>query len=180
VRALPAAAVLLTAALAAGCSGGSSGSPATPGTAGASDAAKVAWNPCDGLTAAEVGRYVGERVTEHDGTDAQPRCTFTPQTKGGAAYDVSYLSFDGGLDAALGSMGAVARQLRPVRVPGAQAARLAVNTKRTGVLVTGFVQTKGLVQSVNAVQLAPYDEGAVVAATRRLLAALARKAPDPS
>jgi hypothetical protein len=47
------------------------------------------------------------------------------------------------------------------------------------VLVSGFVQTEGLVQSVNAVQLRPYDERAVVSGTRRLLAALAAHAPAP-
>jgi hypothetical protein len=93
---------------------------------------------------------------------------------------VSYLYFDGGLDAALGSMGAVARQLRPVSVPGADAARVAVRERRSGVLVTGFVQTQGLVQSVNAVDLAPYDRDRAVASTTRLLAVLARHAPDPS
>jgi len=35
-----------------------------------------------------------------------------------------------------------------------------------------------IVQRVSAVQLAPYDEDAVVAATTALLGELARKAPD--
>ena len=90
-----------------------------------------------------------------------PRCA-----KGGAAYDVSYLWFDGGLDAALDAMGATGAQLEPVDVAGAEAARLVVDPSKTGVLVTGFVQTDGLVQSVNAAQLAPYDRNQVVATTR--------------
>jgi threonine dehydratase len=42
------------------------------------------------------------------------------------------------------------------------------------------VQTDGLVQSVNAVQVRPYDERAVVAGTRVLLGELARQAPSPT
>jgi hypothetical protein len=140
----------------------------------------VAWSPCDGLTAARVSRLLGEPVREHDGTASQPQCTFVPQERGGAAYQVSYLWFDGGLDAALGSMGRLGSQLRPVQVPGADAARIAVARKNSGVLTTGFVQTDGLVQSVNAVQVRPYDEQAVVAGTLALLGELARKAPSPA
>lgn len=74
------------------------------------------------------------------------------------AAAVSYLWFDGGLDAA----------------------RIAVRERRSGVLVTGFVQTEGLVQNVNAVHLEPYDRRALVTlvtSTTALLAALARTAP---
>lgn len=148
-------------------------------TAEESQAAAVAWSPCDGLTARSVEALVGEPVNENDGSADQPRCTFTPQRKGGAAYDLSYLWFDGGLDAALAAMGAAATQLEPIDVPGADAARIVVDAQgEDGLLVTGFVQTEELVQSVNAVQLAPYDEEAVVAGTTALLGELAAKAPD--
>jgi hypothetical protein len=170
-------AALAAAALASGCSSDGGSGPTTPDPA-VSDAADVAWNPCDGLTAAQVGRLAGEELAEQTGTAAEPRCTFTPVAEGGPAYDVSYLWFDGGLDAALDAMGTVGTQLRPVDVPGADAARLAVRARPSGVLVTGFVQTDGLVQSVNAVQLKPYDERRVVASTRHLLAALVRGAPS--
>jgi hypothetical protein len=183
--ALAGAVALLSVALSA-CSGGS-GSPASsasigssPGADPSSEAAGVAWSPCDGLTAARVGRLLGEPVREQDGTAGQPRCAFVPRTRGGAAYQVSYLWFDGGLDAALRSTGRLGSQLRPVRVPGADAARLAVARRASGVLTTGFVQTDGLVQSVNAVQVRPYDERAVVAGTRALLGELARQAPSPT
>jgi hypothetical protein len=169
------AAVLLAGALLAGCSSGSEEAEAPD--AAASDAADVAWSPCDGLTAARVGRIAGGAVTEENGTAEQPRCTYLPTAEGGPAFDVSYLWFDGGLDAALHEMGAIARQLRPVEVPGADAARVAVRARRSGVAVTGFVQTGGLVQSVNAADVTPYDERSLVAATRDLLAALAREAP---
>ncbi|GAA1777035.1 hypothetical protein GCM10009795_023900 [Nocardioides hankookensis] len=157
----------------AGCSSDGSDAP----SAAESAAANVAWSPCDDLTAASVGRLVGSGVKEQDGTVTAPRCTFTPAETGGPAYDVNYLWFDGGLDAALDAMGASGDQLRSVDVAGADAARVAVRAEKGGVLVTGFVQTEGLVQSVNAAQVAPYDEDQVVSGTKALLAALAEKAP---
>jgi len=182
--ALAGLAVALAVAL-TGCSGGSgpsSGSSADSASASADpsrEAAGVAWSPCDGLTAARVGRLLGESVRERTGTAGRPQCTFVPRETGGAAYQVSYLWFGGGLDAALRSTGRLSAQLRPVRVPGAEAARVAVARRSSGVLTTGFVQTDGLVQSVNAVQVKPYDEQAVVAGTRALLGELARRAPAP-
>lgn len=139
----------------------------------------VAWTPCDDLTAERVSQVVGEPVVEQTGTSAEPRCAFTPETEGGAAYDVNYLLFTGGLDAALDAMGAAGTQLRPVDVPGANAARLAVRERESGLLVTGFVETDGLVQSVNVAQLAPYDRAAVVTSTTDLLAELVTNAPAP-
>ena len=141
------------------------------------DIKAVAWSPCDDLTAERVSEVVGEQVTEQNGTTTEPRCAFTPETEGGAAYDVNYLLFTGGLDAALDAMGAAGTQLRPVTVPGANAARIAVRAKDTGLLVTGFVETDGLVQSVNVAELAPYDRDAVVASTTALLAELVKNAP---
>ena len=90
---------------------------------------------------------------------------------------MSYLWFDGGLDEALDAMGAASpgssrSTSRAPRPPG-----WSWSPSKTGVLVTGFVQTDGLVQSVNAAQLAPYDQEQVVAGPRRLLAELAQQAP---
>ena len=164
------AGVLLAPALLVGCS--ESEPPADE------DVAAVGWSPCDGVTAAEVSRIAGEPMTAQTGTAEEPRCVFTPETEGGVAFDVNYLLFDGGLDAALHSMGAASSRLRPVDVPGADAARVAVRERESGVLVTGFVQTDGLVQSVNAVQIAPYDKDELVTSTTGLLAALARTAPQ--
>lgn len=174
MRPLVATAVIAAAALLAGCS---SNPPAAAPTAEQSKAAAVAWSPCDGLTAAAVSRIAGADLTMQTGTTDQPRCTFVPKRKGGPAYDVNYLYFDGGLDAALDSMGAAGTQLRPVTVPGADAARLAVRERKSGILVTGFVQTRGLVQSVNVVDLKPYDRDSVVGSTEELMARLARGAP---
>ena len=184
-RVLPAGALLATALL-AGCSSGGSGGSGGPGGPGdahdlgaaASDAADVGWSPCDGLDAAQVSRFAGQRMAEQTGTADQPRCAFTPLADGGPAFDVNYLFFDGALDEAWRTMGPVQGRVSRIAVPGADAARLVVNARRSAVLVTGFVQGGGLVQSVNAVQLRPYDEQQVVSATRRLLAALVRVAPE--
>jgi hypothetical protein len=174
VKAPVLAAALLAAVLTAGCS---AGSESPDPTAAVSDAADVGWSPCDGLDAAQVGRFAGEQLAEQTGTADQPRCAFTPVAKGGPAFDVNYLFFDGGLDEAWRTMGEVQGRVSRIDVPGADAARLVVHARRPAVLVTGFVQSGGLVQSVNAVQLRPYDEQRVVEATRQLLAALVRAAP---
>lgn len=173
VRAL--AVVLLAALVLGGCAQQPAADPSA-----AISARGVGWSPCDGLTAGSVSDLAGEPMTEQTGTSDQPRCAFTPKGKGGAAYDVNYLWFDGGLGSAWESMGDVAGTVTDIDVPGAQAARLVVNATDSALLVSGFVQTKGLVQSVNAVQLAPYDEPTVVRATRGLLAELVEQAPDPS
>ncbi len=170
------AAVLLAGLTLTGC--GDDQDSSTTGAADPSDAAAVSWSPCDGVSAAQVSRFAGQRMAEKNGTADQPSCTFIPVAKGGPAFDVSYLWFDGGLDAALSSMGASGAQLESVEVRGADAARIVATPKKSVVLVTGFVQTGGLVQSVNAAQISPYDAKAVAGATTRLLGALARAAPD--
>jgi hypothetical protein len=163
------AALLLTAC--------SDSEPGADDTHDIDDVAGVAWSPCDGLTADRVSEIAGEPMLVQTGTSDQPRCTFTPETEGGTAYDVNYLLFDGGLEDALAAMGAGSARLRPVDVPGADAARIAVRERESGILVSGFVQTAGLVQSVNAVHLSPYDRGALVASTTDLLAELVTQAP---
>ena len=176
MRARPAAALAAVVLVlgAAGCSSGDSQASSEAEAA----AANVGWSPCDHLTAALVGRLVGEPVTERTGSVTEPQCTFIPKRKGGAVYDISYLWFDGDLDEALDTVAAAGSQLEPVDIDGADAARVAVRTQKSGVLVTGFAQTEGLVQSVNAVQVKPYDEDAVVAGAKALLAELARSAPS--
>lgn len=172
------AALVGAAALLTGCSGGSD-PESDPAPAGASDPAAVQWSPCDALSAQQVSAIAGETVTKTTGTEDSPRCAFLPKHQGGPAFEISYVFFDGGLDDALDAMGGAGTQLKPVDVDGAKAARLAVRSKKEAVAVTGFVETQGLVQSVNAAQLAPYDAGALSEATTELLATLARSAPDP-
>jgi hypothetical protein len=161
------AAVLLT-----GCSTAEDPAPTTADVAGAG------WSPCDELTAAQVGAIAGAGLRMRTGTEESPICRFVPKAEGGPIYDVSYLFFDGGLDTALDAMGTVGTQLTSVDVPGAEAARLAVRERRSGIAVTGFVQTDGLVQSVNAVHLNPYDRDAMVSSTTELMALLVENAPQ--
>jgi len=179
VRAAVATALALLSLGVAGCSSESdqpdAADPSDPAQASAAD---VAWSPCDGLDAAQVTRLAGERMAEQTGSADQPRCAFTPVAEGGPAFDVNYLWFDGGLDEAWRSMGQVQGRVSRIDVAGADAARLVVHARGSAVLVSGFVQTGGLVQSVNAVQLRPYDEQRVVATTRGLLAALVKAAPE--
>ena len=139
--------------------------------------AGVGWSPCDGLSAERVSEIAGEAVEKQTGSTDAPRCTFTPTTEGGAAYDINYLLFDGTLDEALSSMGSASQRLRPVQVPGADSARIAVRERDSGILVSGFVETGGLVQSVNAVDVKPYDRRALVDSTTALLAELVTQAP---
>ena len=172
-------ALVLAVAAAAGLTGCLSGCSATDDPKPtAADLAGVGWSPCDDLTAQQVGEIAGQPLTEENGTEESPRCSFLPKEKGGPAYDVSYLFFDGGLDTALDAMGTVGEQLESVDVPGAEAARIAVRERNGGILVTGFVQTDGLVQSVNAVQLKGYDRDAMVESTTGLMALLAGNAPQ--
>jgi len=169
------------AALLAGCGDSADPEAADPSAAAAASAAVgVNWNPCDGLSADEVSAIAGTRVRMNTGSLESPRCTFLPQQEGRLAFDISYLFFDGGLDEALDAMGEAGRQFDSVEVPGADSARIVTKARKSGVLVTGFVQTAGLVQSVNAVELKPYDEQAARAATVDLLGALAAAAPTAS
>lgn len=142
------------------------------------DVAGVAWTPCDGLSAERVSQIAGEEVEMQTGTVDAPRCTFIPLAEGGAVYDVNYLLFDGALDDALASMGSASSRLRPIEVTGADSARIAVRERDSGILVSGFVQNGGLVQSVNAVDVQPYDKQAMVASTTALLAELVTQAPQ--
>jgi hypothetical protein len=111
------------------------------------------------------------------GTVDQPRCAFLPAAKDGPTLNVTYLWFDGGFEQAFASMGRLPGRVSRPAVPGADAARLVVNTNRQATLVTGFVKTGRLVETVNAVQLTPSDPQAVVRATRRVMATLVGHAP---
>lgn len=182
------AAPLLLAALLplAACGGGDdstgTSSPAGSGSlsSGGSTSggvSKAAWNPCRDLRADRVGAALDAEVTVDTGTSAAPRCAFLPVEEGGPTLNVTYLWFDGGLDEAFSSMGRLDGEVTSPRVPGADAARLVVNTNRKATLVTGFVQTGGLIETVNAVQLAPSRPRAVVRATRAVMSTLAQHAP---
>lgn len=136
-----------------------------------------AWNPCGAVDPASVGAALGADVTRETGTADNPRCAFLPKLNGGPTLNVTYLWFDGGFERAWRSMGTLDGTVTDVHVPGADAARIVVRASRQAVLVTGFVKTGRLIETVNAIGLAPYDRAAVVGATRDVLAVLSRHAP---
>jgi hypothetical protein len=135
------------------------------------------WNPCADLAAARVSAALGTEVTKENGNDATPRCAFLPVAEGGPTLNVTYLWYDGSFEEAWDSMGRIRGRVTGLDVPGADAARLVVHTRKKAVLVTGFVQTGELIETVNAIALDPDDRAALVAATRQVLTALARNAP---
>ncbi|WP_182524980.1 hypothetical protein [Nocardioides dongkuii] len=175
LAAVPAALVLLL----AGCGGGSDPAPSADPSPSAessdpSASAAPAWNPCDGLRVARIEAALGERLRKDSGTPDAPRCALVPRTEGGAVLDANYLVFPEGLDAAWEQMGAPddGSATEP-DVPGADDARLVAGTSEDGALtVTGFVQNGAVVQVVNAVDPAPYDRRAVLAAVRESMAQL--------
>jgi hypothetical protein len=165
-------------------SSGSSGSSASSGSgssgsgsSGSTAASGAAWNPCGDLSARRVGAALGARVTVDTGSADQPRCAFLPAATNGPTLNVTYLWFDGRFEQAFTSMGRLEGRVTRPAVPGADATRLVVNTNRQATLVTGFVKTGRLVETVNAVQLTPSDPRAVVRATRRVMTTLVAHAP---
>lgn len=160
-------------------------SPDDPGHAAAADPSSAAsalaeaatWNPCADLSAGPVGRSLGVRVTKETGTADTPRCAFLPTVEGGPTLNVTYTWFDGGFERAWRSMGELDGTVREVDLRGADHARLVVSTRKQAVLVTGFVQTGDLIETVNAAALAPYDRAAVTAATTNVMATLVEHAP---
>jgi hypothetical protein len=74
-------------------------------------------------------------------------------------------------------MGELDGTVREVDLRGADHARLVVSTRKEAVLVTGFVQTGDLIETVNAAALAPYDRAAVTAATTNVMDTLVEHAP---
>jgi hypothetical protein len=135
------------------------------------------WNPCADLAAGPVGRALGGRVSKETGTVDTPRCAFLPEAEGGPTLNVTYTWFDGGFERAWRSMGELDGAVRDLDLRGADHARLVVSAREKAVLVTGFVQTGDLIETVNAAALAPYDRASVTAATTEVMATLVRHAP---
>lgn len=151
--------------------------PAAAPSATPSSPAPV-WNPCADLAAAPVGRALGADVTRETGTVDTPRCAFLPVAKGGPTLNVTYVWYAGSFEKAWAGMGKIDGTVTDVDIAGADNARLVVNARRKAVVVTGFVKTGNLIETVNAIWLAPYDRAALVDATTGVLATLSRHAPD--
>jgi len=138
------------------------------------------WNTCDVLDAAFVKAQFGIDATEHTGTPTKPECRFTPaEGSGDAAITSNYLLFPGTLEQAWKTMGQ--RDDADVRTPaidGADDARVVVNATKEQLYVTGFVQNGDLIQQVDVVDPAPYDEKRVVRGVRATLTTLSTHAAE--
>lgn len=138
------------------------------------------WNPCDVLDAAFVKERFGIDATEHAGTPTKPECRFTPaEGSGDAVITSNYLLFPGTLDQAWKTMGQQAdADVRTPQVEGADDARVVVNATKKQLYVTGFVQNGDLIQQVDVVDPAPYDEERVVRGVRATLTTLSAHAAE--
>jgi hypothetical protein len=169
---LLAAGLLVSAAL-TGCS--SDDDPtATPTPSASVDV----WNPCDGLSAARVGKALGTEVTMDTGTADSPRCAFVPAEKGGPVTNVTYGLFAGGIDEIWQTMGVQKGVTSRPKVPGADGARLLVKTRHKAAALTGFVQNGTLVQIINVLDPRPYDRATIVAAGVQVMRDLSAHADE--
>ena len=161
------AALLLLAA----CSGDDPPPPAPTPT-------EALWNPCDSLELDEVAAWFDAGFAKNAGTPQAPLCTFTPDHEGGPVVDANYMVFAEGLAALFDSMtGLDPDDVREVRVPGAEAARVVVDFDDRQLFVSGSVQNGDLIQTVDVVDPRPYDEARVVRAVRSILAEFSAAAP---
>lgn len=138
------------------------------------------WNPCDALDAAFVKSEFGIDATEHAGSPTKPECRFTPaEGSGDAVITSNYLLFPGTLDQAWKTMGQQAdADVRTPPVEGADDARVVVNATKKQLYVTGFVQNGDLIQQVDVIDPAPYDEKRVVRGVQATLTTLSAHAAE--
>lgn len=162
----------LAAATLSGCGGSSPSASTSP-----SAAALPAVQPCAALDAAAVSRALGSKVRIDTGTATSPICFLRPSDPHGAAFDMSYQWFYvGGLEAYFRTAHLPAGKLSDIKVPGADAGKIIVNTDKSAYHITGYVQNDALVQSVNGVG-SRQDADRILAATKLILAQLSAGAP---
>jgi hypothetical protein len=90
-------------------------------------------------------------------------CSFTPATEGDPVVDANYQIYPAGLAKIFEELGSSeTATVRVPRVRGAEDARLVVDADDDQLYVSGFVQNGELIQTVDAVDPAPYDRGRVV------------------
>lgn len=162
------------------------GTPATPpdslttsssASPGASPTGKP-FNPCSGLDVAAISKTLGSPLTMATGTASQPRCALLPRRKGDPTFELSYLWFDGGLDAAWQAItDKPAGTVTEPRIKGADATKLIVQRNGSGYVVSAFMQNGDLIESLNGVALPPYDAPAMARATTAILTQLSAAAP---
>jgi hypothetical protein len=93
--------------------------------------------------------------------------------------DANYMVFPEGLDSLFESMTDLdPDDVREVQVPGADAARVVVDFDDRQLFVNGSVQNGELIQTVDVVDPAPYDEAQVVRAVRSMLGEFSAAAPS--
>lgn len=145
-----------------------------------STAAEALWNPCDGLDTSEVDAVFGETFGQETGSEADPRCTFTPGTEGGVVVNVTYQLYGGTIKDIVSQLGPASddSSLTAPRLPAANGARILTSIEGGALAVTGLVRNGRLIQLVNAVDLAPYDKPATVMGVRALMVQLAKHADD--
>ncbi len=143
------------------------------------DETPALWNPCDVLDAAFIEETFGTVAQEEDGEPTEPDCRFVPEQEGEPAVTVDYLQYSGTLDEAWETMDISpdAESSSPA-IEGADDARIVINAYRKDLGVTGFVANGDLIQSVNIVDPAPYDEEKILAGVRATLAVLSEHAVE--
>jgi hypothetical protein len=155
-----------------------SSGPASSGSSSTASAAAAAFNPCDSLSAKKVSRALGAPVRITKGTADTPRCGLLPKKKNDPTFELSYLWFDGGLEAAWKTMDVGAGTVTSPKVAGADDARQVVQRTTSAYAVSAFLQNGSLIQSLNALAPAPYHARAIQRATAEILAELSAGAPQ--
>jgi len=172
-RLLLAALATALAATITGC-GGATDPKADP----SASASTPTFDPCAGLAAAPVAKALGAGLKVDRGTTGSARCALLPAKKGGPTYELNYLWFDGGLDAAFATMTIPAGTVTKPKVAGADAARLIVQKTSKAYYISGFVQNGNLIQSLNGIALKPYAAAKMHRAALVLLAEMSANAPS--
>ena len=153
-------------------------SPTTPVASPSASPSGKPFNPCDGLHVAAISTTLGSPLKMVTGTAGAPRCALLPKRHGDPTFELSYLWFDGGLDAAWQAItDKPAGTVTEPHVPGADATKLIVQRKDSGYVVSAFMQNGNLIQSLNGVALPPYDARAMQRATMAILTQLSAAAP---
>lgn len=139
--------------------------------------AEPLFNPCTALDVAEVSRLLGTELAQESGTPDAPVCTFTPLAEGGPVLNANYQQLDSGLDSIFEGMGVEQSAVTQVRVPGADDARVVVDTDGEQLFVSGFVENGDLIQTLDLVDPEPFDRERAVTAVRQVLGLLSGGAP---
>jgi hypothetical protein len=135
------------------------------------------WNPCDAFDADDVGREFGGAVTKDDGTPTSPLCSFSPTAEGDPVVDANYQIYAAGLDKIFETLGhSETATVRSPKVRGADDARVVIDSDDHQLYVSGFVQNGDLIQTVDAIDPAPYDRDRVVRAVTWALGRLSEHA----